>query len=37
VRLPAPVQATPIGVNDTDVNCPRVEDGVKTLLVSGAM
>jgi hypothetical protein len=24
-----------IGLNDTDVSCPRVEDGVKTLLVNG--
>jgi hypothetical protein len=24
-----------IGVNDTDLHCPRVEDAVKTLLVDG--
>ena len=37
VRLPAPLFGgdAVIGVNDTDVRCPRVEDGVKTLLVNG--
>ena len=25
-----------IGVDDSDVSCPRVEDGVKTLLVDGS-
>ena len=37
VRLPAPLFGgdAVIGVNDTDVHCPRVEDGVKTLLVDG--
>jgi hypothetical protein len=38
VRLPAPLFGgdAVIGVNDTDVHCPRVEDGVKTLLVDGS-
>jgi hypothetical protein len=37
VRSPAPLFGgdAVIGVNDTDVRCPRVEDGVKTLLVNG--
>ena len=37
VRLPAPLFGgdAVIGVNDSDVSCPRVEDGVKTLLVDG--
>jgi hypothetical protein len=37
VRLPAPLFGgdAVIGVNDTDVRCPRVEDGVKTLSVDG--
>ena len=37
VRLPAPLFGgdAVIGVNDTDLHCPRVEDGVKTLLVDG--
>ncbi len=37
VRLPAPLFGgdAVIGVNDTDVHCPRVEDGVKTLRVDG--
>ena len=37
VRLRAPLFGgdAVIGVNDTDVHCPRVEDGVKTLLVNG--
>jgi hypothetical protein len=38
VRLSAPLFGgdAVIGVNDTDVRCPRLEDGVKTLLVDGA-
>ena len=38
VRLPAPLFGgdAVIGVNDTDVHCPRFEDGVKTLLVDGS-
>jgi hypothetical protein len=37
VRLAAPLFGgdAVIGVNDSDVHCPRVEDGVKTLLVDG--
>jgi hypothetical protein len=37
VRVPAPLFGgdAVIGVNDTDVRCPRVEDGVKTLLADG--
>ena len=37
VRLPAPLFGgdAVIDVDDTDVRCPRVEDGVKTLLVDG--
>lgn len=37
VRTPAPLFGgdAVIGLNDTDVSCPRVEDGVKTLLVNG--
>ena len=37
VRLAAPLFGgdAVIGVNDTDVHCPRFEDGVKTLLVDG--
>ena len=37
VRLPAPLFGgdAVIGVDDSDVRCPRVEDGVKTLLVDG--
>lgn len=37
VRLPAPLFGgdAVIGVNDSDVRCPRVEDGVKTLRVDG--
>ena len=37
VRVPAPLFGgdAVIGVNDTDLHCPRVEDGVKTLLVDG--
>ncbi len=37
VRLAAPLFGgdAVIGVNDTDLRCPRVEDGVKTLLVDG--
>lgn len=37
VRLPAPLFGgdAVIGVDDTDLRCPRVEDGVKTLLVDG--
>ena len=37
VRLPAPLFGgdAVIGVDDTDVRCPRVEDGVKTLLADG--
>jgi hypothetical protein len=37
VRSPAPLFGgdAVIGVNDTDVRCPRIEDGVKTLLVDG--
>ncbi|MEO7371669.1 MAG: hypothetical protein ABIZ69_12440 [Ilumatobacteraceae bacterium] len=37
VRLPAPLFGgdAVIGVNDSDVRCPRVEDGVKTLLADG--
>jgi hypothetical protein len=37
VRSPAPLFGgdAVIGVNDTDLRCPRVEDGVKTLLVDG--
>lgn len=37
VRLAAPLFGgdAVIGVNDTDVHCPRLEDGVKTLLVDG--
>ena len=38
VRSPAPLFGgdAVIGVNDTDVRCPRVEDGVTTLLVDGS-
>jgi hypothetical protein len=38
VRLPAPLFGgdAVIGVDDTDLRCPRVEDGVKTLLVDGS-
>ena len=38
VRLPAPLFGgdAVIGVDDSDVSCPRVEDGVKTLLVDGS-
>lgn len=38
VRVPAPLFGgdAVIGVNDSNVRCPRVEDGVKTLLVNGA-
>ncbi len=38
VRVPAPLFGgdAVIGVDDTDVRCPRVEDGVKTLLADGA-
>lgn len=38
VRLAAPLFGgdAVIGVNDTDLACPRVEDGVKTLHVNGA-
>jgi hypothetical protein len=38
VRVPAPLFGgdAVIGVNDTDVRCPRVEDGVKTLLADGS-
>jgi hypothetical protein len=37
VRLAAPLFGgdAVIGINDTDLRCPRVEDGVKTLLVDG--
>lgn len=37
VRVPAPLFGgdAVIGVNDTDLACPRVEDGVKTLHVNG--
>ena len=37
VRLEAPLFGgdAVIGVDDTDVRCPRLEDGVKTLLVDG--
>jgi hypothetical protein len=37
VRLAAPLFGgdAVIGVNDTDLRCPRVEDGVKTLQVDG--
>jgi hypothetical protein len=37
VRLPAPLFGgdAVIGVNDTDVHCPRFEDGVKTLRADG--
>jgi hypothetical protein len=37
VRLPAPLFGgdAVIGIDDTDVRCPRTEDGVKTLLVGG--
>lgn len=37
VRSPAPLFGgdAVIGVNDVDVRCPRVEDGVTTLLVDG--
>jgi hypothetical protein len=37
VRVPAPLFGgdAVIGVNDTDLHCPRVEDAVKTLLVDG--
>lgn len=37
VRLAAPLFGgdAVIGVNDTDLHCPRIEDGVKTLLVDG--
>ena len=37
VRLQAPLFGgdAVIGVDDSDVRCPRVEDGVKTLLVNG--
>ncbi len=37
VRVPAPLFGgdAVIGVDDTDVRCPRVEDGVKTLLADG--
>jgi hypothetical protein len=37
VRSPAPLFGgdAVIGVDDTDVTCPRVEDGVKTLLADG--
>jgi hypothetical protein len=37
VRLPAPLFGgdAVIGVDDSDVRCPRIEDGVKTLLVDG--
>ena len=37
VRLAAPLFGgdAVIGVNDTDLRCPRIEDGVKTLLVDG--
>ncbi|HEX2783636.1 MAG TPA: hypothetical protein VHN36_08625 [Ilumatobacteraceae bacterium] len=37
VRLAAPLFGgdAVIGVNDTDVRCPRFEDGVKTLLADG--
>lgn len=37
VRSPAPLFGgdAVIGVDDTDVRCPRLEDGVKTLLVDG--
>ena len=37
VRLPAPLFGgdAVIDVDDTDVRCPRTEDGVKTLLVGG--
>jgi hypothetical protein len=37
VRSPAPLFGgdAVIGANDTDVRCPRLEDGVKTLLVDG--
>jgi hypothetical protein len=38
VRLAAPLFGgdAVIGVNDTDVRCPRIEDGVKTLLADGS-
>jgi hypothetical protein len=38
VRLPAPLFGgdAVIGVDDSDVRCPRVEDGVKTLMVDGS-
>jgi hypothetical protein len=38
VRSPAPLFGgdAVIGINDTDLRCPRVEDGVKTLLVDGS-
>jgi len=37
VRTPAPLFGgdAVIGLNDTDVTCPKFEDGVKTLLVNG--
>jgi hypothetical protein len=37
VRVPAPLFGgdAVIGINDTDVRCPRVEDGVTTLLADG--
>jgi hypothetical protein len=39
VRVPAPLFGgdAVIGQNDTDVTCPRVEDGVKTLHVDGTV
>lgn len=39
VRVPAPLFGgdAVIGLNDTDVTCPRVEDGVKTLHVDGTV
>ena len=37
VRTPAPLFGgdAVIGLNDTDVTCPKVEDGVRTLLANG--
>jgi hypothetical protein len=39
VRVPAPLFGgdAVIGLNDTDITCPRVEDGVKTLHVDGTV
>lgn len=39
VRVPAPLFGgdAVIGQNDTDITCPRVEDGVKTLHIDGTV